>query len=163
MLVGHSVAGTVLPGVASALGDRVRRLVFVAGISAPEGVPPTDVFLPGRAELVAARLAELRVTYAGRPLESMDTKTASSIDSLNLSSQPMRWADIPQDLPRTWVRCLRDPIQPRDLQDRFIASCGASEVIDLDTGHTPAIEDPTALARVLRTIVAQVPARSAST
>jgi len=154
VLVGHSVAGTVLPSVAARLGDRVRGLVFVAGISAPEGQAPTDVFLPGQAAHVADRLAELRAEHGGTTLEALDVKTASSIDSLNLSSQPMRWAGIADSMPRTFVRCLRDPIQSRDLQDRFIASCGATDVVDVDTGHTPAQEDPVALAAVLEEIVA---------
>jgi pimeloyl-ACP methyl ester carboxylesterase len=156
VLVGHSVAGTVLPSVAARLGDRVRALVFVAGISAPEGQPPTELFLPGQAELVATRLAELRAEHGGRSLEALDVKTASSIDSLNLSSQPMRWAGIADSMPRTFVRCLRDPIQNRDLQDRFIASCGADHVVDIDTGHTPAMEDPLALASVLEAIVTAI-------
>jgi pimeloyl-ACP methyl ester carboxylesterase len=156
VLVGHSVAGTVLPSVAGRLGDRVRALVFVAGISAPEGRPPVELFLPGQAEHVATRLAELRAEHGGRSLEALDVKTASSIDSLNLCSQPMRWAGIPDSLPRTFVRCLRDPIQSRDLQDRFIASCGADDVVDIDTGHTPAVEDPSALASVLEAIVTAI-------
>jgi len=99
VLVGHSVAGTVLPSVAARLGDRVRGMVFVAGISAPEGQAPTDLFLPGQAARVATRLAELRAEHGGTTLEALDVKTASSIDSLNLSSQPMRWAGIADSMP----------------------------------------------------------------
>ena len=35
VLVGHSVAGTILPAVAARLAPHVRHLVFVAGITAP--------------------------------------------------------------------------------------------------------------------------------
>jgi hypothetical protein len=47
------------------------------------------------------------------------------------------------------VRCLRDPIQSRELQARLVENCGASAVVDLDAGHTPAIDAPEALATVL--------------
>jgi pimeloyl-ACP methyl ester carboxylesterase len=149
VLVGHSVAGTVLPSAAALLGDQVVHLVFVAGISAPEGVPPIDVFLPDRAAAATAHLAELRTAHAGKSLEALDPRDASSIDSLNLSSQPMRWAGIPAALPRTFVRCLRDPIQPRALQSQFIAHCAATTVLDLDTTHTPALASPVPLATLL--------------
>jgi pimeloyl-ACP methyl ester carboxylesterase len=153
VLVGHSVAGTVLPAVTARLGPRVRHLVFVAGITAPEGELPVDVFLPGQADAIAARLAELRERYGEHTLESIDVKAASSIDSLNFCSQPMTWAGVPGSLPRTFIRCLRDPIQSRAVQNRFIVNCGASQVIDIDTGHTPALDAPVLLASLLDPII----------
>lgn len=149
VLVGHSAAGTLLPSAAALLGARVRHLVFVAGITAPDGVPPVDVFLPGRTDEVAERLASLRAEHGGRRLEDVGTKIGSAIDSLNLSTQPMDWAGLPPSMPRTFVRCLRDPIQPPALQNRFIETCGASEVLDIDAGHTPALDAPAELARLL--------------
>lgn len=156
VLVGHSVAGTVLPSVAARLGGRVRHLVFVAGVTAPEGTLPLEEFLPGQTDAVAQRLADLRRDHAGGTLESMDVKTASTIDSLNLSSQPMSWAGLPASIGRTFVRCLRDPIQPRAMQARFAESCGAGEIVDVDSGHTPALEAPVALALALDRILARV-------
>jgi pimeloyl-ACP methyl ester carboxylesterase len=153
VLIGHSVSGTILPSVAGRLRPHVRHLVFVAGISAPEGALPVDVFLPGQVEVVLEHLAGLRREHAGRALEALDVKTASSIDSLNFSSQPMRWDGLPATTPRTFVRCLRDPIQSRELQAKFIANCGASEVVDIDAGHTPALDAPVALAAVLDRII----------
>ncbi len=162
VLVAHSVAGTVLPSVAARLGARVRHLVFVAGVTAPEGELPLEQFLPGQTAVVAGRLDELRREHQGASLEAMDVKTASSIDSLNLSSQPMTWAGVPASLGRTFVRCLRDPIQPRDMQARFAASCGAGAIIDIDAGHTAAIDEPVALAAILDDIASRVAAAPAT-
>ncbi|HEY8526286.1 MAG TPA: alpha/beta hydrolase [Acidimicrobiales bacterium] len=154
VLVGHSVAATLLPAAAARLGARVRHLVFVAGIAAPDGEPPVDVFLPGRREQVDARLAELRAEHGGQTLEAVGAKVGLAIDSLNLASQPMAWAGVPPALPRTFVRCLQDPIQPRELQDAFIAHCGAGTVVEIDSGHTPALDAPTELAALLDDILA---------
>ena len=153
VLVGHSVAGILLPAVAARLGRRVRHLVFVAGIAAPDGEPPVGIFLPGRGEMVERRLAQLRAGHAGRTLEQLDSASGQAADSLNLSAQPMSWAGVPPELGRTFIRCLRDPIQPRDLQDRFIRNCGAGRVLDIDSGHTPAIDAPEELARLLDAIL----------
>jgi pimeloyl-ACP methyl ester carboxylesterase len=156
VLVGHSVAGTLLPSVASQLEGRVRHLVFVAGVSAPEGQLPAEIFAPGQSELFAAYLSKLRLRYAGSSLEDLDQSVAHSLDSLSLSCEPMRWAGLPASLPRTFVRCLRDQIQSREVQSRLIDSCGAQVVIDIDTGHTPAVDAPESLARILSGIVDQL-------
>jgi pimeloyl-ACP methyl ester carboxylesterase len=157
MLVGHSVAGTLIPAASARLGGHVRHLVFLAGITAADGELPLEVFLPGQAARVAAQLDDVRERYRGHTLEMIGVKQGSSIDSLNLCSQPMSWAGVPDALPRTFVRCLRDQIQSRAVQDQFIANCRATAVIDIDTGHTPAIEAPEELARVIDAIAGQVP------
>jgi pimeloyl-ACP methyl ester carboxylesterase len=153
VLVGHSVAGTILPAVAARLGPRVRHLVFVAGLSAPHGELPVEVFMPGRARETAVRLAELCERHRGQTLESLDIKVASSIDSLNFCSQPMTWTGVPSSVPRTFVRCLRDPIQSRAIQELLAVHCGASRVVDIETGHTPAIDAPVLLAALIDDIV----------
>jgi len=152
LLVGHSVAGTVLPSVAAQLGERVLGMVFVAGIAVGQGEVPIARYLPERLEQVTEAFAALCAEHRGNAMERLDVKTASSIDSLNFSLQPMEWAGVGPEVPRTYVRCLRDPIQPRPMQDLFIAATGATEVIDIDTGHTPAIDNPTALAHILDTL-----------
>jgi hypothetical protein len=48
---------------------------------------------------------------------------------------------------------MRDPIQSRELQARLAANCGADDVLDIDTAHTPAIDAPALLAVLLDGIV----------
>jgi hypothetical protein len=86
-------------------------------------------------------------------LEDLDATVASAIDSLVYSCQPMEWAGLPDTVPRTFVRCLRDRKQSREVQARLVACCGAGEVVDIDTGHTPALEAPELLAAVLDDLV----------
>jgi pimeloyl-ACP methyl ester carboxylesterase len=159
VLVGHSVGGVLLPAVTARLGRRVRRLVFVAGITAREGELPIGVFLPGQAARVGARLADLRREHHGQTLEDLDSRTGRDIDSLNLSSQEMSWAGVPQSVGRTFVRCLADPIQPRAMQDILVRNCGADEVLDLDSGHTPAVDCPEDLAVLVDGILNQTSIR----
>jgi hypothetical protein len=130
-------------------------LIFVAGISAPEGQLPAEIFAPGRSGLMSAYLSELRAETVGMRLEDLDKKVAHSLDSLSFSCEPMQWTDVSDGLPRTFVRCLRDRIQSREVQSRLISSCGAQTVIDIDTGHTPSVEAPDALASIITDIVDQ--------
>jgi pimeloyl-ACP methyl ester carboxylesterase len=150
VLVGHSVAGTVLPSVAARLDGRVRHLVFIAGITAAQdGHLPMESFLGGQEERVARRMASFRQEHEGATLEDLEVRTSSAIDSLNFASQPMTWAGVQETIGRTFVRCLNDPIQSRALQDRLISACGATQVLDIDSGHTPAQDAPEVLAGIL--------------
>jgi pimeloyl-ACP methyl ester carboxylesterase len=150
VLVGHSVAGTVLPSVAARLDGRVRHLVFIAGITAAQdGCLPMAAFLGGQEDRVARRIERFRQEHEGATLEDLDVRTSSGIDSLNFASQPMAWAGVPAAVGRTFIRCLDDPIQSRALQDQLIANCGATEVFDIECGHTPAQDAPEALAAIL--------------
>jgi pimeloyl-ACP methyl ester carboxylesterase len=164
VLVGHSVAGIVLPALAARLGRRVDHLVFVAGLCAPHGGAVVDTVRPGQRDGAAARLAELRVRYRGHRLAADgfddttptvdDPQLAVGIESLNFMSQAISWDGVAPTLDRTFVRCLRDPIQSRDLQARLIANCGASSVVDIDSGHTPALDAPAELAAILDRVAA---------
>jgi hypothetical protein len=115
------VAGTLLPSIAAGIGHRVQHVVFLAGITAPPGVLPLEVFLPGHRAAVEQHLARLRRTHAGETLEMIgDVKTATAIDSLNFSTQPMAWPGR-SPMPRaTFVRCAHDQIQTPEVQSRFI-------------------------------------------
>lgn len=154
VLVGHSAGGMVLPFLAARLGARVAGLVFVAGLIAAHGRRVVESVAPDRIDLMADRLAELRVEYAGCTLEDLpDSRVAQSIDSLNLMLQPISWDGVAADLPRTWVRCLRDPIQPRALQEELATNAGAQQRLDIDSGHTPALDCPADLAGLLAVLL----------
>jgi pimeloyl-ACP methyl ester carboxylesterase len=158
VLVGHSAGGIVLPALARRLGERVVHLVFVAGLSAAHGATVMETVRPDAAAGLARRLGAMREEYAGCMLEpdpsidgvrAIDAKTAAPLDSLNYMEQVVSWDGVPAALPRTFVRCLRDRIQPRVLQEALIANCGASTVLDLECGHTPAAAAPRDLAALL--------------
>jgi pimeloyl-ACP methyl ester carboxylesterase len=159
VLVGHSAGGIVLPAIAARLDGRVRHLVFVAGLSAPHGGAVVDTVRPDAREAMRARLVEMQDEYADHMLGTDlvdretpvidDVRIAMGIESLNFMGQTMSWEGVEPTLGRTFVRCLRDPIQPRELQARLVENCGATAVVDLDAGHTPAIDAPESLAAVL--------------
>lgn len=167
VLVGHSAGGIVLPAVAARLRGSVQHLVFVAGLCAREGHTAVEIFHPGQEESMRARSAAMRVEYAGHryaPVASpgggpavTDPKVAMSIDSLNYITQTVSWEGVDQDLPRTFIRCLRDSLQSREIQARLAEECGATQTIDVDAGHNAVSEEPRVLAAVLDHIAASAP------
>ena len=172
VLVGHSSGGLVLPSLAGRLGARVCHLVFVAGLIAKDGHSVSEIIAPDDPDSMLATRDALCEQYRGTTFGGLtdgeapivtdlrlteDVRTVGSIESLTLMYQPVSWQGVDPSLPRSFVRCLADPIQPRDMQDRLIESAGADEVFDLDADHTPAVSRPDELAA----IVNQVAARSA--
>jgi pimeloyl-ACP methyl ester carboxylesterase len=164
VLVGHSAGGIVLPALAARLGERVTHLVFVAGLCASEGRIALETFKPGQAEEIGARLLEMRERYRGhrfaptdRADRHVDARVAMSIDSLNYITQPVSWAGVSPQLPRTFVRPLRDELQSPDVQARLAADCGASEIVDIDASHNVAADQPAELAAVLDRIAEGAP------
>jgi pimeloyl-ACP methyl ester carboxylesterase len=167
ILVGHSAGGIVLPALAARLDGRVEHLVFVAGLCAREGNLAAETFATDTSDHLVLRLRELRVRYGGHMfagdradrsgLQIDDPKLAMALDSMNYTTQRVSWAGVSPGLGRTFVRCLRDALQSREVQARLIADCGASQVIDLDVGHNAPIEDPRGVAAVLDRIADEHP------
>ena len=165
VLVGHSVGGIVLPATAARLGARVEHLVFVAGLIAAQDARVIDTVRPGGGTRLHAQLEALRDAHGGHVLRPVANETsgyseltevpvAMGIDSLNYMAQTVSWHGVDPSLPRTFVRCTRDEIQPPELQARLVENCAATTVIDLDSGHTPALDVPLELAAVLDRIAA---------
>jgi pimeloyl-ACP methyl ester carboxylesterase len=167
ILVGHSSGGLILPSLAARLGTRVCHLVFVAGLIAGDGHSVSEVIRPDDPDAMLDARDALGQRYRGTTLGGLcegeapiethlcvteDVRTVGSIESLTLMYQTVSWRGVPPSLPRSFVRCLADPIQPRDMQARLIENAGADEVFDIDADHTPAISRPDELAAIVNAI-----------
>ncbi|HUP76590.1 MAG TPA: alpha/beta hydrolase [Acidimicrobiales bacterium] len=171
VVVAHSGGGILAPRIAGALGDRVRHMVFIAALVAPDGGQAIDVLFPERREQMAKRRPGVLQKYHNHTfvqrdedldfidgLEPLrDAVQVQAVESMNMLFRPVSWAGVEPDMPRTFVRPLRDKHHPPDVQQRLIEACAASEVIDIDSGHTPARDAPRELARILDEIASRYP------
>jgi pimeloyl-ACP methyl ester carboxylesterase len=170
VLVAHSSGGLVLPSLAARLGARVCHLVFVAGLIARDGHSVSEVIAPDDPDAMLVTRDALCQQYQGTTFGGLtdgeapidtdlrvteDVRTVGSIESLTLMYQPVSWHGVSPSLPRSFVRCLADPIQPRDMQARLIESAGADEVFDIDADHTPAASRPDELAAIVNELAAR--------
>ena len=165
-LVGHSLAGVTLPGVAARVGRRIRRLVFISCVVPPHGVSVADVLdtlSPTVAEL-AAQLGDAVIAADGTLHPDFatamfcndmdDDQRAFTLarlvpESMNIISEPADLDGLRQAIPRTYIRLLRDASLTLDAQDRMVANLGDAQIIDLDAGHMAMISRPAELAAIL--------------
>jgi pimeloyl-ACP methyl ester carboxylesterase len=165
-LVGHSMAGVTLPGVAEAIPDRIRRLVFVSCAVPSHGTSLGEIlegFSPSAA-VIAEQLGEglvtsdgvlhpdlARVMFCNDMGEAEVTSTLSRMvpECIGIMSEPADLTGLRHPIPRTYVRLTRDAIVSLDTQNRMIENLGGAEVVDLDSGHMAMISRPADLARAL--------------
>lgn len=166
VLVGHSLAGLVVPQVASRLGDRVRLVVLIAAAVAPDGgTLLDDLPWPMR---VTARRAVRRWPSAGFSARAArwmfcndmdDEQTRFVLDRLvpdaaHLVVEPVPRPRLPDGLRLAYVKLLRDRcVRPRQA-DRMVANLGDAEVVTLDAGHDAMVSRPRELAAILNRLSA---------
>jgi pimeloyl-ACP methyl ester carboxylesterase len=178
VLVGHSLAGLTLAAVAARAPERVARLVFVSATVPPEGgcvfdaLPEElrDISRQAFDQSIAARAFDLGRAMPEPMLREMfcndmdEAKTQFVLEhfgneAIGVLGEAVSRKGIPADLPKTYVKLLRDQSLPPALQDELIANLEASpggsvDVVELDTGHDVMISNPAALAPVLDRLAA---------
>ncbi|MBI4594142.1 MAG: alpha/beta fold hydrolase [Candidatus Rokubacteria bacterium] len=168
VVVGHSMAGVVLPKVAERASARVAHLVFLAAVVVPSGAsllethlaPPARALLRGLARSGGGRVQYPAVLEHARWMGQLAPGDPRVVDALiRLTPQPLRpWTERVDcrrfsalRVPRTYVRCLRDAAVVPAKAAEYAARLGVTPV-DLDTDHGPMLSDPEALARILEAL-----------
>ncbi len=161
VLVGHSMAGLTVPGVAARLGaDRVRRIICVACSVPPQGKRILDTLIPpirlavSRASKGSNELplwmAKRMFTNGMTPQQRAFSLSVLIPDASGLALQTVDRSGLPDSIPRSWVLTRRDRSLPPRQQRRFIENLGGvEEVIELDTCHNAMISRPDELAAIL--------------
>jgi pimeloyl-ACP methyl ester carboxylesterase len=165
-LVGHSMAGLTLPGVAAAVPDRLRRLVFVSCSVPPHGATLLEELgglSPAVAEL-ADRIGDTvidergvlhpdlaRAMFCNDMDEAMARSTLARMvpEATGVLSEPVDLSGLDRPVPRTYVRLVRDASVDLDSQDRMITTIGRCDTATLDAGHMAMISRPAELATLI--------------
>jgi pimeloyl-ACP methyl ester carboxylesterase len=174
VLVAHSSGGLFVPGVTAALAPRVQHIVLSSGCVPTEGGLGLEAMKESYARrnvaaMEAARREGRTLTTPGPPDDPEKLRHAYGVelddaqlafvaapernprDSQNIYFQPVSWTAA-AGVPVTYIRQLRDPVTPLDLQDEMIArlpSPALVTVVELDTGHIPAVTHPEEMAAIL--------------
>lgn len=163
ILVGHSSAGIVIPGVAAFMQGQVHGLIFVTANVPAEGGAPVDFMRPDLQERTTGKQDWIVEKTSGRTigglrpgeppiqtqLELVENGPAGGIEAPGPLYEPFTWAGVPMHLPRTYVRCLRDKIISPELVETMVSNMSGARIVDIDAGHHVATKSPVELAAVL--------------
>jgi len=166
IVVGHSMAGLVIPKVAELAPERVAYLVFLAAVVVPDGGSLFETHFAPPASALIQGLTQARGN--GRYLYPADIAWARWMNDLprhhpvvqealaRLTPQPLRplleRVDLKHfyamSIPRAYVRCLKDMAVPPDGAVRYAKRLGVKP-LDLDAAHDAMLSAPEAVARIL--------------
>jgi pimeloyl-ACP methyl ester carboxylesterase len=169
IVVGHSMAGIVIPKVAELAPARVAHLVFLAAVVVPDGgsLAGTNMTAPARAALEGMVAGRGDATFL-HPAETAWARWMGDLPRAHplvgralasLTPQAVRPFVEPVDLrvfysmpvPRTYIRCLRDAAVLPHRAAEYAARLGVQPV-DMDCGHDAMLSDPDGLVRILERI-----------
>jgi pimeloyl-ACP methyl ester carboxylesterase len=161
VLVGHSFGGLAISGVADAMPDRIRHLVYLDSLIVEGGKKPFDILPP---DVVAARLKAAEESSGGLSLpnpppsafgvsEPKDTDwvkrrltphpLGTYTSTLNIKGP------IGNNLPRTYIHCT-DPSYPALQASRdWVKAQQGWRWADIATGHDAMVMAPDELTRML--------------
>jgi pimeloyl-ACP methyl ester carboxylesterase len=172
VLVGHSYAGNVIPGVADQAPERIARLVFVDTWPLPDGLAQIDIISPE-----ARQAQERQVATQGEgwrlplpPWEELDEGNElrdlgeaerrlmreRAVDQpFGTTTQPVRLTNPAREaLPKTAIWCSQTAEEVQGMIASYpslfseLAKPGW-QVVELPTGHWPMFSRPRELAELL--------------
>jgi pimeloyl-ACP methyl ester carboxylesterase len=163
VLVGHSMAGITLPGVATLLGaELVRHMVFVACCIPPEAKTVIDTLHPPMSFVARWHAKRNRVAkpmnhrladwvFANGMSKSQKARMRACLcaESTAVTTEPVTRMGMP-DIAKTWILPLRDRAVKPALQHHFIENLGGVDrLLELDTCHDAMISEPQKLAEMI--------------
>ena len=160
ILVMHSLAGVLAPGLVAHLGARVKHCIFVAAVIPPSGGSFVDAlgFVNRQILRVLFKLnpkglapspemlrAELCNDLSSQDSEQIISRFIPEMPGLYLTSvgafSPLSNA--------TYIRLLKDKSVPPERQDTMLARLSQPSVRELETGHMAMLAAPKALADLI--------------
>jgi len=173
VLVGHSMGGLTICEVARRVPERVARLVFVSCMVPPEGSLVAEAVPSSVDDDVRDALGDARDAAPGERPTGLDEAmirhmfcndmteaqtelvlTHVGAEAMAVFGERVTRVGIPPEVPKTWVRLLRDQALSLADQDAAIAALGESpggdvDVVDLDAGHDAMISAPDRLGAIV--------------
>ena len=161
VLVGHSLAGVTLPGVAGAIPERLRRLVFVSCSVPADGTRVLDSLDPAIRPLLEAAIDVPPTATLPREIATAmfcndmdDALTEFTLARLTPESprvilEPVDLSGLRAGTPRTYVRLARDVSVTLEQQNMMIENLGGADVLDIDCAHMAMISRPRELAAIV--------------
>jgi pimeloyl-ACP methyl ester carboxylesterase len=171
------MGGLTISEIAGRVPDRVEHLVYVSCMVPPDGASAIDA-LPEDLRDMTREAVEGARHGGDNPIGGLDEQTTRLMFCNDMDEEQTRFVldrtgteaavilaeqvsrtGIPAELPKTFVKLLRDQSLPPDHQDVLVQNLrdspgGEVDVVTIDAGHDVMISRPKELADVLNGIAA---------
>lgn len=166
ILLGHSIAGVLLPMMAVEDPALYSQLIYLATSLPAQGQTimqllgtglhgedaehvgyPID---PGTSSPQALNIAMFGQDLSETQLAWLLNEVAQDSTPLAVALEPATRVGYAGLAPSTYILTQRDNILPPPWQRRFAERAGADRIIEIDTPHEPFVSHPSLLAEVLR-------------
>ncbi len=167
VLVGHSLAGSIVSQVAELAPEKIERLVYVCAILPRNGETPLGLMQSDEAGELLSRIvfsddgscATLREDDV-RAILLHDVREAGRVDEfapLFAVKQAVEPFTVPARLtraafgsvPKSYLRCSLDKVLSPALQDRMVSGTDVDRILTLESGHFPLMSIPERLVEAL--------------
>ncbi len=173
ILIGHSMAGTVISQLAEQRPEQIATLVYLAAFLLPDGeslfgavrwdteskIVPN--LIPNETEGHMWIRDEVIPEVFYDDCSSEHAKEAVALLCPEPLAPPMTPLQLSDDrygrVPRIYILCTEDKAVSPAFQRHMIAGISCDQVIEMDTGHSPFVSQPEMLARHLLDIAARAP------
>ncbi len=168
ILVLHSLAGVLAPGLAARLGKRVKRLVFLSAV-----IPPSDGSFVDALGFVNRLILSILFKFNPQGLkpspEMIRAELCNDLDPQDSDEMIARFTPempglylIPvgkfSPLPHaTYIKLLKDQSVSPEQQNSMLARLAQPVVRELETGHMAMVSAPAALAKLIMEEVEMTP------
>jgi pimeloyl-ACP methyl ester carboxylesterase len=162
VIVGHSFSAEVAMGVATTYPQHVAAVVLVGGVLPKSGKSFMSLVpFPQRLILsILLRRAKDGIRLPPKMVtkeycNDLDQETTELVLSRLVPEAPrlyldrLKWAAMPSDIPRLYVKLLNDKSVPPKKQDEMTQRIAPTRLETLNTGHLPMLAQPRAMAAVL--------------
>ena len=161
VLVGHSFGGLAISGVADAMPERIRHLVYLDSLIVEGGKKPFDSLPP---DVVAARLKAAQDSSAGLSLPNPPPSVFGVSDAADTDWVKRRLTPHPlgtytstlnikgplgNNLPRTYIHCTDPSYAALQASRDWVKAQQGWRWADIATGHDAMVTAPDQLARML--------------
>lgn len=168
ILVGHSLAGMIISGVAEQIPGLIEKLVYVAGYVPQNGQSAYAISLEDKESLLGASLMvsddqsefDIKREDIVNIVCQDGTEEVQKLILDNYKAEPAAPFSDPVSLSdekfgiveKYYIETLQDHGIGNDLQKQMIAQAQIKNTYELDSGHTPLLSKPAELSKILQEI-----------
>ena len=171
ILVGHSLAGTIISLVAEDIPEKIEKLIYVAAILPKSGDTPLGLMQSDKDGQLLANLIfsddQSYATISGDTVRNIllhDVEDSELVESLiphflmKQSTQPfMAEAKLSNEkfgsVAKYYIRASLDKVLSPSLQESMLTNWDVEKVFTLDSGHFPLTSIPAKLVDIIRQAV----------